>query len=245
MYWQKLANARKNRTFCVEHPDVKLPPDSILYETFRLDYAKYYHGGAEVAKWLIGHFRAYRAMENLTILDWGCGPGRVVRHLPSLLPSDCKIHGCDFNTGTIQWCRHYIPLVNFSSHGLSPPTSYPASKFDLIYGISVLTHLSLNQHHLWLRELHRLSRAGALVLLTTQGEAFMTKLTKAERHSFQNGELVTRSGGAEGRRTYSAFHPPDLIYQLCGGDFKIVEHKPGRRDGALIEQDVWILQKRD
>jgi len=52
---------------------------------------------------------------------------------------------------------------------LQPPTGLPAQGFDLVYGISVLSHLSEPDQFAWLAELARLTRPGALLLLSTLG----------------------------------------------------------------------------
>jgi len=51
-----------------------------------------------------------------------------------------------------------------------PPTRLAAESFDLIYGISVFTHLSQADQDRWLEELQRLTKPGAAVLVSVQSE---------------------------------------------------------------------------
>ncbi|MBL4904507.1 MAG: class I SAM-dependent methyltransferase, partial [Flavobacteriaceae bacterium] len=75
---KKIKANKKNSQFKKEHPEVILPPDFFMYETFALDYHKIYIGGLDTAEWVIKHFNNYFQFKNATILDWGCGSGRVL-----------------------------------------------------------------------------------------------------------------------------------------------------------------------
>lgn len=52
---------------------------------------------------------------------------------------------------------------------LNPPTKFADEYFDLILGISVLTHLRENDQSDWLAELSRISKKGAIGLLSVHG----------------------------------------------------------------------------
>ena len=238
----KAKNWPRNLAFRKKHPTLKLPPDYLMYESFRLDYAAYVEGGREVAAWLVGHFeRHLGVLHGQSILDWGCGPGRVVRHLPGLLPS-CSVYGTDYNQLSIQWCRQSLPGITFFENGILPPVPAGTGKFDIIYGISILTHLSESNHHLWLAELMRLLAPGGILFLTTHGSAFRNKLSPDERATFDQNRLVIRSKVKEGHRVYGAFHPAAFTRALFQQYGVIREFIPGKhQEGKYPEQDIWIL----
>ena len=50
------------------------------------------------------------------------------------------IHGADIDGDNASWCGQNLG-INTRQIPLSPPTDYPDSWFDLIFGISVFTHL--------------------------------------------------------------------------------------------------------
>jgi SAM-dependent methyltransferase len=103
------------------------------------------------------------------ILDWGCGCGRALRYFTD----DCakaKLMGVDVDSRAIDWCRQAFPRHEFLTIGTQPPTPIPDESFDLMYGISVMTHLREADHFAWLKELSRLSKPGGIALLTTMGE---------------------------------------------------------------------------
>ena len=74
-----------------------------------------------------------------SILDFGCGCGRVVRWWRDL---PAEIHGSDFNPTLVRWCRENLPFGVFEVNRPEPPLPYPDDSFDLVYALSVLTHLA-------------------------------------------------------------------------------------------------------
>ncbi len=241
--YQKWKNSGRNARFAKENPNVKLPPDYMLFEAFQLDYQKYYEGGEGTAKWLLGLFEEHTPMAGKTLLDWGCGPARVLRHFPKLLGNTSEIHGTDYNPKTIAWCRENIVGATFSVNQLNPPTAYPNEHFDLVYGISIFTHLSEANHTHWFNELMRISKKGCVLILTTHGNIFRDKLTDQERQDFDRGKLVERGKVVEGHRVFAAFHPPAYLRPLFESQAEILEHIEGSRKSWGLEQDVWIIRK--
>jgi SAM-dependent methyltransferase len=241
--YHKLKNRNRNLQFKLKYPEVILPPDYMLFESFKLDYETYFIDGRDSAIWLINFLKPHVHLADKKILDWGCGPARLTRHLPSLLP-DCKIFGTDYNPVTIEWCRKNIPAVQFSTNNLNPPTLYENSFFDVIYGISIFTHLSLVNHQAWFEELVRILAPGGILLLTTHGTAFKEILTEKEIEDFDRGKLIIRDKAKEGHRVFTAFHPPDSMLSLFEKQCQILSHTPGTKKDWGIEQDTWILKKK-
>ena len=62
------------------------------------------------------------------------------------------------------------PLARFDCIDLDPPTPFADESFDLVYGISVFTHLSAADQDRWLAELQRITKPGGTVLMSVQGE---------------------------------------------------------------------------
>lgn len=240
--FQKIKNYSKNNSFKKAYPNIAIPPDYLIYESFQLNYEKYYHGGKNTAKWLINLLSDYYHLDQATILDWGCGPGRIVRHLPTLLP-ESKILGTDYNPVSIEWCRHNLDGISFNNNALNADLPYENESIDVIYGISILTHLSEKMHHEWVNELYRVLKVGGVLLLTTQGKNFYNKLTGKEKLIFESDQLVVRADVTEGHRTYSAFHPVLFMNKLFSS-YEILDHiiLPVET-GKAIPQDIWIVRK--
>jgi cyclopropane fatty-acyl-phospholipid synthase-like methyltransferase len=100
------------------------------------------------------------------VLDWGCGCGRVARFClewPGFT-------GVDIDADNIGWCRAHLHPERFEEIGLYPPTPLARGHFDVIFGISVMTHLDEDVQQEWLKELYEISAPDAVVLLTIIGE---------------------------------------------------------------------------
>lgn len=238
----KWKNRRTNRSFRRKYPDVILPPDYMMYEAFQLDYTRYYFNGKQTAKWLIELVKPYYPNDLQAVLDWGCGPARIIRHFPELAPEATSLNATDYNEGTIQWCQKHLPGIQFSQNELMPPLKYEDDQFDLVYGISIFTHLSENAHQEWLEELFRILRPGGILFLTLHGSAFMDKLEPQEQLKFDANQLIVRGQVKEGHRTFIAFHPPGYVKKWTSR-FKLLEHIPGGIQHGKPAQDVWILSK--
>lgn len=101
------------------------------------------------------------------ILDWGCGCGRIARFFSELI--DCDFYGVDIDCENINWCKANIKGT-FIDIKQEPPTQFFENYFDVIYGVSIFTHLNFNDHMKWLTELHRILRHGGYVLFTIHGD---------------------------------------------------------------------------
>jgi len=237
------ANRRANEDFKLAHPDVRIPPDYLLYESFQMNYRKYYEGGLDTARWLVDTLERHLSLEGKNVLDWGCGPGRIIRHLPDVTNRQCLCFGTDYNPDAVAWCVDNLPGIRFTLNSLEARLPYPDDAMDVIYGISIFTHLSELSHTSWIAELRRVLRPDGVLLLTTQGEPFKSKLTRKEKSRFNAGKIVVRGQVREGHRTYSAFHPPAFMRQLFK-DMAVLEHITQRpKSGTSIPQDVWVVRK--
>ena len=241
----QIINFPKNQRFKSRHPEFVLPASSILYETFKLDYQKYFQSGQDTAIWLLEQYDKHCKRPPQALLDWGCGPARVVRHLPGMLPNDTTIVASDFNSDTIKWCSRNISGIRFIVNYLDPPLAEPDHSFDLIYGISIFTHLSEKRHYPWYSELNRLLNQDGILLFTSQGQAFLKLLTDHEQKLFSGGSLIVRDYREEGRRIFSTFHPPEFIQSaLEENGFTVLEHIAGALDDQSPKQDIWICRKK-
>jgi ubiquinone/menaquinone biosynthesis C-methylase UbiE len=241
--YQKYKNRSANKMFREKNPDVVLPPDYMIYESFQMNYDNYYNDSLETAKWLISYFEKHIELKNIKILEWGCGPARIIRHLPKLLDSSCKIFGSDYNHKTIEWCRNNITNVQFSKNYLQPPLEYKEIFFDIIYATSVFTHLSEEMHYAWMNELIRVCKPNGIIFLTTHGENCKPVLTEEEINTFETGNLVVRGNVKEGHRTFAAYQPTKFMHKLFS-QVKILEHITREPEGNYFPQDVWIVRKK-
>jgi|SRR5436190_1685217 len=243
-YLQKLKYRKENDAFSTENPGIVLPPEFFIYETYRVNYKWYYEDGKKTTEEIVTLFSKYYdfSKTNNKILDWGCGPGRIVRHLPALLPNS-QVYGTDYNETYIKWCNENLKEVIFSINKIDPPMNFSDSFFDIIFGLSIFTHLSEKNHFDWINELHRIVKLGGGILITTQGESYKSGLTTKEKELFDSTQLVTRKYLNEGNRLYSSFQPVGFINELIRERFRVLEFIPGKIDDNEPSQDYWLLKK--
>ena len=240
---QSVKNKQANNAFLNTNPDIKLPPDYLMYESFQINYEKYLVGGKEVAQWIVDNLKKYNNSEKVSILDWGCGPGRVVRHMPNLLGTQSTVSGTDYNAKSIEWCKENLENIEFNLNTLEPSLPYPDGTFDFIYGISIFTHLSEEMHYKWTAELVRVLKKGGLLFVTTQGDNFKKIMSPVEINQYDKGQLVIRGNVIEGHRTYSAFHPDAFMRTLFKNNTVLDVIIQDATDGRATPQDAWIVRK--
>jgi SAM-dependent methyltransferase len=104
--------------------------------------------------------------QSAKVLDWGCGAARVLQFLRADRPY-WTFSGVDIDEVNISWCLENIPdAAAFQQIPLMPPMPYDDSLFDLVYGLSVITHLEEPTRNAWLSELARVTKAGGVCVLS-------------------------------------------------------------------------------
>lgn len=198
----------------------------------------------------LGRYFSKSIEDFASVLDWGCGSGRMLRYFPSTALK--SLTGIDIDEQAIEWCRQAFPDGRFVAVAPEPPTPFPAESFDLIYANSVLTHLRQKDHLQWLRELFRVARPGAVLLLTTAGErSWWGRKFPSSRfvewrvdcHGFYEGGRNTNLDEiGVGDYYRNVFISADYIQRNWSELFEIVDFVPG---GIGNLQDLTILRKRE
>jgi SAM-dependent methyltransferase len=113
------------------------------------------------------------------ICDWGAGCGRVVQAVHRIAPRS-NITGIDIDRDNMEWCERSIPFATFAPISLFPPTPFSDASFDLLYGISVFTHLAKDAFEAWRDEIYRIIKPGGVVLVTIHGSASTVSVADEE-----------------------------------------------------------------
>lgn len=240
---EKRKNSKSNALFLKENPNVILPPDFYLYETFNMNYKSFYTNGIPTAKWILDFIKEFKELKNISILDWGCGTGRIIRHLPSLLDNTNSFYGTDYNNKYVKWCSKNLEGIEFKLNGLKPPLDFLNASMDVIYGISIFTHLSEELHYSWMEELTRVLKPNGILILTTHGEVHKFKLLPKEQEIYDSGKLVVHSYKKEGNRLFAAYQAPKFFKSLCKkNNLEILKHISGKIKNNKHQQDIWVLK---
>ena len=181
------------------------------------------------------------------ILDFGCGCGRVIRHLHAVARG--QLHGTDYNREAIDWCRQSLRFGKFEANGLWPPLPYMEGEFDLIYALSVFTHLPEALQVAWMSELSRVLKPGGHLLITTHGECFLPHMTAEEQKAFRSGRLVVREASLAGSNRFFTAHPFEYMKTHLPPNLSVVDFVPetrrkGQPPSRLCWQDGYVMVKR-
>jgi len=240
------------RSHSVLNPALEAPmPDAARIDrVIGGDAASFRQGGATIAK----RFDAYLAerfgrplASFASVLDWGCGAGRVTRHLVRLCAG--QVTGVDIDHDNIGWCQESLPQARFLVGPLQPKLPLDDGAFDLAIGISVFTHLDEPTQFRWLDELRRVVRPGGIVLMSIHGMAQLafynspgTFLLDAYRQGFmfygQNGQLDTVLDD----KTYykNVIQSHDYVFARWSEYFDVVEIV----EGMAGNQDLVVMLRR-
>lgn len=173
------------------------------------------------------------------VLDFGCGCGRVLRYWSG---HDGVVAGSDRDRAAVGWCRRNLSFARCEVNELAPPLAFADESFDLVYALSVFTHLTADLQTAWRDELARVLRPGGRLLLTTHGRSYLPRLEHDERERFEAGELVVRWSELPGSNLCSAYHPERYLHETfaAGFAFVLLEEEGARGNPT---QDLALLRK--
>jgi SAM-dependent methyltransferase len=176
-----------------------------------------------------------------TVLDFGCGCGRIMRYWRSL--EGVELWGMDYNPAMVKWCQRNLGFAQFQVNQLAPPLPCEADKFDFAYARSVFTHLTEPLQCAWIQELHRVLKPGGVILFTVSGDAFTSLLTPLELAQYRDGHLVVREGQFAGQNICAVFHPQGYVHrQWAEHGFEILDAIPGGQ-ARCAPQDTYLAKK--
>jgi SAM-dependent methyltransferase len=231
-----LASYKENNRFKTEHSDLHFPPYRILHDTLATcSYKAYYDSGIAHARVICSLIRAFKKESRLVACEWGCGPARIIQHLKALDTGISRLIGTDYNEETVRWCRQHYPDIVFLINGIRPPLNIEQHSLDVLYSISVFTHLSEELHYAWIEEILRVLKPGGLFIGSFHGDNFKFKLLADELERYEKSELVVRDKVFEGSRLYSCFHSDVFVKDKLLRQFK----KVTKGNDASLAQTIW------
>lgn len=233
-----------NARFIRRHPTFALPPAFLAFEAYSVPDWEFYKRSGEATAVAVGELlmRELGGGQLRRVLEWGCGPGRVIRHLRSRLPEGVEVIGTDYNPDSILWCRAHIPGVRFEVNALDPPLHFvePCS-LDGAIALSVFTHLSEETSLAWMREIARLLRPGGIFMFTTNGVGFINMLLPGERRQLDDLGIAVRANYDEGKKMYTSFVSEAYVRRTLIRGLIEVMHSPAGAPGS--QQDLWLVRR--
>jgi len=242
--WQQLRHVYSNILFRFKNPCTPFPSDYTLYESYLLDYKKFIADGASTTEEIWADVKPYLP-SSAFILDWGCGPARITRHLRKVTQSE-HIYGSDPNIETIIWNQQHIQNIHFDVQENCPPLPFKESYFDLVIGFSVLTHINSKDQKRWISELYRVLKPNGIVWITTHGKYFIQQLSKLQKEHIEIEGIYNTHYHQPGHRMMSTYHLPEKWRVVLEEYFEILEYYDGEKyPNKAGKQDLWILRKKE
>lgn len=198
------------------------------------------------------------AIEDLSILDFGAGCGRILQHF---VPDRPTLAASDVDPTAIKYLNRAFPAVHSIVNHSMPPLPFKAAQFDSVYAFSVWTHLPVELQDNWRQEMRRILKPGGLLLISTMGFGALKLLREGgnplERdwHTISDDDL--RQQGAiyyeypiygQDEELFSgisasygvAVNDPDYVRRNWTDGFEVLEVV----EGAFREhQDLAVLRK--
>ena len=177
------------------------------------------------------------------VLDFGCGAGRVLRHFAPEA-ADGEFWGSDIDAPSIEWLNQNLcPPFNAQLSSESPGLPQPDGYFDLIYAISVFTHVSEGWAG-WLLELHRLLAEGGLLLATFLGEGMVDELFSEQWNEDHIGMNALRAANPWDLGGPYVLHSPWWIRAHWGRAFDIVAMRPHTGSDRPAGHGLVLLRRK-
>jgi SAM-dependent methyltransferase len=183
-----------------------------------------------------------------SILDLGCGGGRMIRHLRAAA-GHREVWGMDISAPHINWLKmHLSPPFRFAVNTTIPHLPFADGSLDLVYCGSLFTHID-DLAESWLLEVRRILADNALLYCTLHDEHALAQLAREPFHglasALRDHPALTSAdppdvfvAGYDSDST--VFYRTPYLRALFGQSFDLVEVVPA----AYGYQTAWVLRKR-
>jgi len=174
------------------------------------------------------------------VLDFGCGAGRTLVWLSGSGP---RLHACDRDEECVSWCQANIPDVTVRVNDPAPPLPFEDDAFDLVYAVSVFTHLDESEQDAWLRELRRVTRPHGIGVFSFHGASLAKQLSPENHQRLEtHGILALPVRGLWGLfpTYYNTFHTESYVREHWTRFGPVLEIEARGMNG---HQDLVVLRK--
>jgi SAM-dependent methyltransferase len=177
------------------------------------------------------------------VLDFGCGVGKVLRHFAPET-AVAEFTGCDIHGPSIDWLqRNLSPPFKFFQCSEDPPLPQPDGYFNLIYAISVYTHLTDHWAE-WLLEHHRVLAPDGLLIASFLGEGMIGPLIGESWDENKIGMNTLWAGKPWDAGGPITLHSPWWLRAHWGRAFEVVRIVPHTGNESAEGHGLVLLRRK-
>lgn len=204
-----------------------------------------------------------------SVLDIGCGCGRLASALQRYLSDDGRYLGFDVWEDGIQWCQQNIASSrsNFQFKTVAASDDYyylkgdgspnqfdlgfvPPASFDCVFAMSVFTHLKMHDARQYFAMIARALKPGGRACLTffmidDEVRAYLRESRPSATFS-RTDEGLWHAYGEKEYGFFAGFEEPILLRLFEENGLKVLDRTLGawaNRRGAPTHQDWYIIQR--
>lgn len=212
----------------------------------------YLRGAVEFVDILQRSYRqAGRDWESLdAVLEIGCGYGRIIRELTKRLPAErvsvCDVIDAGARFTAAEFGVHKVPVLEETG-------ALPVERFDLVYLLSVYSHLRRDSVVASLRRLAEALKPGGVVVLTVHGQGSAETAERYAQYWLDKSRVLEALGQsgyyyerypyyyAEYGLTWFTRAEFEKLVTEAAPQLVLVSYHPTDIDG---HQDVFVYQRR-
>ena len=241
---ERAPDPARQRGVPAREPRFLLPPKHLAFDAYSAPAWRHYkESGEETARFLAETISRHLGRDAVRrLLDWGCGPGRVIRHLPALLGPSVLVWGSDFDPGDGR-------MVPPEPGGSERPPQLPAPAAPVRGGDVRRRLLDLRLHPpvgALERRVDRRAHAGGA---SGRGPDLLHERPLPPPESPSGGAPGVRSRGGGGARAgfgkARRCSGPSTIRGTCARGCSAVSTPVARAPGGFphVDQDLWVARK--
>jgi SAM-dependent methyltransferase len=216
-----------------------LPPDDLCMRVGGTKGDEFLSQGKFLQACLIRSLPDNFSWSGRRVFDFGCGVGRVLRHFaPQAV--EAEFWACDVHEPSIAWLAQNMGgIFRVIMTDTQPKLPFPSNYFDLVYSLSVFTHVHKDWDR-WFEEIRRILAPG--------GEFLCTFHSRVAYEWIMHQRFDERSIGMKvhfKNRTWDLggpqiFHSDWWVVENWG---KILPVKAIVREGLVNWQSIAVMQK--
>ncbi len=207
----------------------------------------YFKNGEKHTKMFIESIKRLQStlLSGKRVLDYGCGHGRITRHLNTFLhPS--KLVVADVWDSAVNFCAKEFNATPFLVSEENK-ISMLDEKFDLIISYSVFSHIPPHLFEFTLSELKKILDSEGLLLFTTKGDLHIKKFGLSMKDGYHFGSIWKVPNETDGRlsgKNYSLMVVTRFFVEkiLDKVGLELLEHiqEPEKISG----QEMYVVRKK-